>query len=381
MPAALERDITAVIVHDYLNQYGGAERVVEAVHDLYPESPVLTSMFDPGAMPAQYRSWDVRTTWIDRIPGSHRHHQVLLPLYAPAIGGMNVPACDVVLSSSSAFGKFAVPPPGSIHVCYTHAPARFAWNFNQYCERERLPAPARAVLRPYMHAFRRHDRIQARRVDHFIANSTAVRDRIRAFWRRDATVIFPPVDTESFKPVSPSEVQDYFLVVSRLVPYKRIDVVIDAFRELGLPLLVVGDGRDRIRLEERSSPNIRFMGRVSEDELRDLSARCRAAIFMSEDDFGIAQVEIQAAGRPVIALARGGVLDSVRPNVTGIWVNERSVEALIDGVRRFERLRFDPAVLVSHAGHFSIKRFQDQYRTFVEDRVAAYRAEGQDRWS
>ncbi|MFW6075599.1 MAG: glycosyltransferase [Chloroflexota bacterium] len=375
------RDTSAVLVHDYLNQYGGAERVVEAIHSIYEESPVYTSMFDPNAMPPAYREWDIHTTWVDRVPQSHRRHQLLLPLYAPSFQHLELPQCDVVLSSSSAFGKFAAPPPGAIHICYTHAPARFAWNFEQYCERERLPAAVRAVLRPYMWWFRRHDRVQARRVDYFIANSTVVRDRIRAFWRRDAEVIYPPVDTHRFEPAGPSEIENYFLVVSRLVPYKRIDIVIDAFRVLGLPLLVAGDGRDRERLQARASPNIQFLGRVSDEELRALSARCRAAIFMSEDDFGIAQVEIQAAGRPVIALARGGVLDSVRPDVTGIWVKDRTVGALVEAVRRFDTLRFDPDVLVAHAERFSLQRFQDEYRSFVEERVERYRAEGQSHWS
>lgn len=375
------RPVNVILVHDYLNQHGGAERVLEAMHGLYPEAPVYTSIYDPEAMPDYYREWDIRTTWIDRVPGSHTHHQWLLAAYPSAFSGIDVPDCDLVLSSSSAFAKLVHAPAGAIHVCYTHAPGRFAWAFDQYCEREAMPGWIRPMLRPYMARFRGLDRKAASRVDYFIANSTVVRDRIRAFWRRDAEVIHPPVDVERFEPAPLDEIGDYFLVISRLVPYKRIDLVIEAFNRLGLPLWIAGDGRDRSRLKNLAGSNVRFLGRLSDDELSSVTARCRAAVFMSEDDFGIAQVEVQAAGRPVIALARGGVLDSVRPNETGIWVSDRTPAALIDAVRRFETVEFDIHRLRAHAMKFSAKRFQQQLQETIDVKLRTYHDEGQHRWS
>ncbi len=185
-----------VLVHDYLNQYGGAERLLEVLHDLAPDAPVYTSIFDPEAMPDAYREWNIRSTWIDSIPGVHRQHQRALPAYPLAFESLRLPACDLVLSSSSAFAKMVRPPTGATHICYTHSPMRFAWNLDAYVERERLPKSARIALRPLMAVFRQRDRATAARVDRFVANSSVVRDRIRAFWQRDATVINPPVEVE-----------------------------------------------------------------------------------------------------------------------------------------------------------------------------------------
>ncbi|MDQ3525924.1 MAG: glycosyltransferase, partial [Chloroflexota bacterium] len=203
---------------------------------------------------------------------------------------------------------------------------------------------------------------------------------IRAFWRRDATVVFPPVDVDAFTPAPREQVGDNFLMVSRLVPYKRFDIAIDAFNELGLPLWIVGDGRDRAQLERRAGPNVRFLGRVPDDELRQLWARCRATVFMSEDDFGIAQVEAQAAGRPVIALAAGGVFDTVVPDVTGVWVEEQSAESLVAALRRFDTLSFDTGTLVEHARRFSTERFQRELVAVVHETLAA-RQPGEHPWS
>lgn len=369
-----------VLVHDYLNQYGGAERVLEAMHELAPQAPVYTSIYLPEAMPPEYRSWDIRTTWIDRLPGARRNHQMVLPAYPMAFERLRTEDCDLVLSSSSAWAKMVRPPAGAVHVSYVHSPMRFAWTFDQYCERERLPAVARRGLRPFMGVLRWRDRATAGRVDRFIANSTVVRDRIRAFWRRDATVIFPPVDVDRFEPAPPSEVGDYFLMVTRLVPYKRLDVAIEAFNRLGLPLWIVGDGRDRERLQAMAGPTVRFLGRLSDDEVRHLYARCRASVFMSEDDFGIAQVEGQAAGRPVIALAAGGVFDTVLPDVTGVWVDEQNPESLVDAMRRFDTLTFDTETLIQHAERFSRRRFQQELVAVVDETMKARQA-GERHWS
>lgn len=378
LPTLPER---TVIVHDYLNQYGGAERVLEVMHDMNPSAPVYASIYSPNDLPAEYAAWDIRTTWIQHLPGVTRQQQRALPCYPFAFERLRVPDCDLVLSSSSAFAKMVAPPAGAVHVSYVHSPMRFAWNLEQYVARERLPDIARVGLRPLMAVFRQRDRATLERVDRFIANSTAVRDRIRAYWRRDATVIHPPVNVDRFRPVAVSQIQDYYLMVSRLVPYKRFDLAIEACNALGLPLWIVGDGRDRATLEAKAGPTIRFLGRVSDAELRDLYARCRAALFMSEDDFGIAQVEAQAAGRPVIAYAAGGVFDTVVADETGIYVREQSVEGLIDAFRRFEQMRFDSSRIVAHAARFSRGRFERELAELVDVTLESKRAGETRRWN
>jgi glycosyltransferase involved in cell wall biosynthesis len=232
-----------------------------------------------------------------------------------------------------------------------------------------------------MALLRQRDRATLPRVHRFVANSTAVRNRIRAFWRRDADVIFPPVDVERFTPAPPEALEDYYFMVSRLVPYKRFDLAIEAFNALGLPLVIAGAGRDRARLEALAGPTIRFLGRVSDARRSELYARCRAAVFMSEDDFGIAQVEAQAAGRPVIAFAAGGVFDTVVPERTGVYVAEQTVESLIAAVRRFERLCFVPDCLVTHARSFSRERFERELAALVRETLEARRSGERMTWN
>lgn len=370
-----------VLIHDYLNQYGGAERLLEVLHDLAPGAPVIASIYDAERMPAAYRSWDIRTTWMNRLPGVAASHQRYLPIYPLAFERLRVPDCDVVLSSSSAFAKGVVAPSGAVHVAYIHSPMRFAWNLDGYVERERMSPAMRKALGPMMAALRRWDRRTAARVDRFVANSTAVRDRIREFWLRDATVIYPPVDVDRFGPVPQDEVGDYFLMVSRLVPYKRFDLAIEAFNALGLPLWIAGDGRDRAALERQAGPTVRLLGRVSDEELARLYARARAVVFMSEDDFGIAQVEAQAAGRPVVALGAGGALDTVVDGVTGIHVPEQTAASLVEAVHRFQRLEFSAERNVAHARRFSTERFADELVTLVEETRESLRAGGARPWS
>lgn len=370
-----------IFVHDYLNQYGGAERLLEVMHDLAPEAPVYTSIYDPDRMPADYRSWDIRTTWMARLPGVAASHQRYLPAYPFAFERLRMPACDVVLSSSSAFAKAVRPPTGAIHVAYIHSPMRFAWNLDAYVERERMSPRMRQALGPVMGAMRRWDRRTSGRVDRFVANSAAVRDRIRAYWGRDAAVIHPPVDVERFAPAPAGEVGNYFLMVSRLVPYKRFDLAIEAFNALGLPLWIVGDGRDRAALGRQAGPTVQLLGSVSDVELAELYARARAVVFMSEDDFGIAQVEAQAAGRPVIALGAGGALETVIDGETGVHVREQTVESLIEAIQRFDRLVFSAERNVAHARGFSKERFARELVALVEETRDSVMVGEARRWS
>lgn len=352
------------IVHDYLNQYGGAERVLEEMHALWPDAPIFTSIYAPESMPPAYRQWDIRTSFMQALPGIARHHQPYLPLYPLAFETLDLSGYDVVVSNSSAFCKAVVTPPSTLHVCYCLTPMRWAWAYHEYVRRERLGSVARLLLPAYISYLRTWDAASANRVDHFIGISHAVASRIRKYYRRDAAVIYPPVNTAAFH-VAP-RADDFYLVVSRLIPYKRIDLAIQACTRMGRRLLVVGGGRDRASLERLAGRGVEFLGRVSEAELADLYARCRALIFPGEEDFGIVPLEAQAAGRPVVAFAGGGALETVCDGETGVHFREPTVQALMDAMKRLEASAFDPVRIRSHAQRFDSQVFRDGISSFIE---------------
>ncbi len=351
------------LVHDWLNQMGGAEDVLEALVGLYPTAPVYTSMYWRDGMPAAYRQWDVRPTWMDRLPGIYRHHQPYLPLYPLAFSRLDLSRYELVLSNKSGFCHGVRAGPQTVHVCYCLSPTRYVWGFEAYAAREAIPAPLRWALRPLVRWLRRWDYKAAQRVDHFVAISSQVQARVKRFYGRESSIIYPPVDTQSFQPVS--RPGDYFLIVSRLVPYRRIDLAVRAFNRLGLPLVIAGDGRDREALQAMAGPNVTFLGYVSDAERDDLLARCRAYVLPGEEDFGIAPVQAQAAGRPVIAYAAGGALDTVVPGQTGLHFHQLTPESLAEAVTRFDDLRFDPDLVRRHALRFDKSVFEGKLGAFV----------------
>ncbi len=358
------------LAHDYLNQYGGAERVLEQLHDMYPDAPIYTSMYDPKAMPASYRSWDIRTSFMQRLPFVTTRHQAYLMAYPIAFESFDLGGYDVVISNSSAFSKGVVTGPDTLHISYCLTPMRWVWRYRDYVEREQLGSLARAVLPPLIHYLRVWDAGAAMRVDRYISISRAVQARIKKYYRRDSEIIYPPVDTDQFlKPGPPGE---YYITVGRLTPYQRKDLIVDAFRELGLPVKIVGVGRDLERLRSRATPNIEFLGRVDDDTLRDLYANCKGYLFPGEEDFGIAPVEAQAAGKPVIAYAAGGALDTVIDGVTGVHFAQQTARGLADAVRRFETLTFDPDVIRANAERFSARVFRQQFTGFVDREYATW---------
>jgi glycosyltransferase involved in cell wall biosynthesis len=357
------------LVHDWLNQRGGAENVLEALVGMYPAAPLYTSIYWPNGMPAEYRAWDVRTTWLDRLPGIHRHHQPYLPLYPLAFGRLDLSDYDLVLSNKSGFCH-GVRAGDALHICYCLAPTRYVWNYDAYIEREGLSRTLAAGLRPLIAWLRGWDYNAAQRVDHFVAISSEVQQRIARFYRRESIIIYPPVNIARFEPVSTPD--NYFLVVSRLVPYKRIDLAVQACNRLGLRLLVAGSGRDRERLETMAGPSVEFLGRVPDGDLPDLLARCRAFIFPGLEDFGIAPVEAQAAGRPVIAYRGGGALDTIIEERTGLLFDEQTVESLCAALHRFEAMTFSPAEARCNAERFDQARFERELAAFVEARYAEH---------
>jgi glycosyltransferase involved in cell wall biosynthesis len=357
------------LVHDYLNQDGGAERVVEQLHALFPDAPLFVSIYDRKGMPAAYRGWDIRTSFMQHLPGIMRHHQPYLPLYPLAMARFDLSGYPLVLSSSSAFGKGVRVPPGALHVCYCHAPMRFAWNYDAYAAREGFGKAIGVGVRPLIAALRRWDRATADRVDHFVANSRTVAARIAACYERDATVIHPPVETMRYAPPddTPEEPEPFFFVLTRLVPYKRLDLAVRAAKALGVRLEVAGAGRDRAALEAIAGPTVRFLGRIPDAEKREKYARCTATLFPAEDDFGIAQVEAQAAGRPVVAYGAGGALETVVDGVTGVLAPEQTVEAMMDAMRRVQSRRWDRAAIIAHARRFDSTVFRTRMSDFLSD--------------
>ena len=354
------------LVHDWLNQIGGAEDVLETLVGMFPKSPIYTSIYWREGMPADYRDWQIQTTWMNHLPGIYRHHQPYLPLYPAAFFGLDLSDYDLVLTNKSGFCH-GVRTGDALHICYCLAPTRYVWNFETYAAREALPVPLKVALRPLIAALRGWDYRAAQRVDHFVAISHEIKERIRRYYRRDAVVIHPPVDTERFQPSS--EQEDYYLIVSRLIPYKRIDLAVRAFNQLERPLLIAGDGRDREALQALAGSTVTFLGYVPDSELPALFARCRAYVLPGMEDFCIAPVQAQAAGRPVIAHGAGGALDTVIEGETGTFFRQQTPEALAEAVRAFDPSGIDPDACCANAERFDVAVFQDRLNRFIREQM------------
>jgi glycosyltransferase involved in cell wall biosynthesis len=353
------------LVHDYLNQAGGAERVVEYLHEVFPEAPIFTSIYDRKRMPEVFRSMDIRTSFMQHLPLVMKHFKKYLPLYPFAFESLNLSGYDLILSSSSAWGKGINKGKRALHICYCHSPMRFVWMYEDYMEKEEYGPLVRMVLPPVLKWLKKWDMKTSKNVDYFIANSKTTQKRIKLFYGRDSEVIHPPVDTSFFKPYN-SKIKDYFLVVSRLNPYKHIDLAVEAFNELGLPLYVIGSGPDEKRLKKLAKPNVKFLGRLSDDEIVKYYSQCRAFVLPGEEDFGLTPVEAQACGRPVIAYRAGGALESVIDGETGIFFDKQEKASLMDAVREFNGRSFDPAKIRQNALRFDKNAFKQKIREFVD---------------
>lgn len=358
------------LAHDYLNQMGGAERVVLVLHEMFPNAPLFTSIYDPQRVDKAFQSIDIRTSFMQKFPLVKKHHQPFLPFYPFAMEQLDLRGYDLVLSSSSAFAKGIITRPETMHICYCHTPMRWCWNYDEYVEREHLGKISRGILPFFISGLRIWDQTSSMRVDHFIANSPIVADRIQKYYRRDAVVIPPPVEVSRFTFDPTTRPEDYFLIVSRLMPYKRIDLAIEACNQLQLPLAIIGSGRDENRLKRLAGPSIRFMGRLSDKEVLHYYAHCRALILPGEEDFGITPLEAQASGRPVIAYAAGGALASVIDNVTGTFFYKQTVESLVEVLSSFNEQSYDPQTIYNHALEFDQPRFKRRIQQFIEAKMS-----------
>jgi glycosyltransferase involved in cell wall biosynthesis len=360
------------LAHDWLNQIGGAEDVLEHLVEYYPDSPIYTSMYALDLMPDAYRAWDIRTSWMDRLPGIYAHHQRYLPLYPIAWANTDLSEYNVVLSNKSGFCHGLKTGPNTLHICYCLAPTRYIWDVEEYLKRENFGASVCLSAKLVAALYRNWDYAAAQRVQFFVAISTEIQQRIKRYYHRDSTLIYPPVNVERFTPAVQHD--DYFLVLSRLIPYKRIDLAVQACTELDLPLLVGGKGRDLERLKAMAGPTVEFLGFVPDEDVPNLFARCRAFIFPGLEDFGITPVQAQAAGRPVIAFKGGGALDTVIPGKTGMVFEEQSVESLKRALLAFDEREYNPAELRAHAMIFDSAVFKRQIAEYVDQAVTQFKA-------
>jgi glycosyltransferase involved in cell wall biosynthesis len=362
--------VRVALVHDYLVQgLRGAERVLAVLHDMWPAAPIYTLVHDPVAMGPEFADWDVRPSFIQRLPGGVRHYQKLIALMPAAIERLRLDEYDLVVSDSSAWTKSARQREGATHVCYCHSPARFLWHWSEeYINSLDASRLAKGLAKAWLPGLRRWDKRTAGRPTHLIANSGAVRDRIRRYWERDAEVIHPSVDTDSFLPEDCDE--DYYLAVAALNAYKKVDLAVETFTQLGKPLVVIGDGPLRRQIEQSAGPTVRLLGKVSEDELRRHYARCRAFVMPQEEDFGLAPVEAMSAGRPVIAYGAGGALETVVADETGVFFDRQTPASVADAVARFERLSFSKVRCRERAREFDTERFKQRFSAFVDDAMA-----------
>lgn len=344
------------LAHDYLIQAGGAERVVAALHRIFPEAPIFTTVADRELTDTMFPGARINTSWMQHLPGLKQHFRKYVLLYPSAIESLDFSGYDLVISSSSAFAKGVITHPGTVHLCYCHTPMRFGWSADSYAEREQWGPMVRTLLPMVTERLRRWDLRTANRPTVYLANSTVVAQRIQRNYHRDARVVYPPVEIDRVRPGG--EQGEYFLVVSRLVPYKRVDLAVEAFSRMGKPLIVIGDGPARAALEKLAGPTVRFLGRLPDAAVSRHYAACRGVIFPGEEDFGIVPLEANAAGRPVVAYQAGGALDTVLDGQTGVFFRTQSVDQLAGAVRECEARVWRAGALRRHAETFREEVFQ-----------------------
>lgn len=362
------------IVHDYLNQYGGAERVVEVFYELFPKAPIFTSIYDQNKLPPVFKEMNIKTSFMQKLPFLDKHFKKYLLFYPKAIESFELSDFDLILSSSSAFARGAIKGKDACHICYCYTPMRFVWDYENYIGKENFGKIILGIL-PYMiKKLKKWDINTIGRVDYYIAISNYIKGKIMKFYGRDATVIYPPVSVKKF--TISNKIEDYFLIVSRLNAYKNIDLVIDTFNDLGLKLKIVGTGPYRKTLECMvKNKNIEFLGRLGDLELREVYSKCRAYIFPGKEDFGITPVEAQASGRPVIAYADGGAPETVLDGVTGLFFRENSKNALVATIRKFIKIeeKFDSNKIHSNALRFDTEIFKRDIVNFINKKYKDYK--------
>lgn len=372
------------IIHDWLTGMRGGEKVLEALCELFPEADLYTLVHIKGSVSSIIENRKISTSFIQRLPDVEKKYRYYLPLMPKAIEQFDLSGYKLVISSSHCVAKGVKVGEKALHICYCHTPMRYIWEmYNQYFGDSKLYIKAiMKLLRRYLQDW---DIKSSARVHYFIANSENVQGRIQQHYHRESLVIYPPVKVDSFRPliIRPQTANAYYLLVSAFAPYKKIDIAIEAFNRLGLPLKIIGTGQDEKRLKSMAGPAIDFLGWRPDEELAAYYASCKALIFPGEEDFGIVPVEAQACGTPVIAYGKGGIMETVVPingqksenqNPTGIFFYEQTPEALMEAVKKFEAIekQFDPSEIRKNAERFSVKRFKEKFKNFTDEKTAAF---------
>jgi glycosyltransferase involved in cell wall biosynthesis len=358
------------LVHDWLTGMRGGEKVLEAIAELYPDATIHTLVHRRGSVSAPLERHPERRSFVQWLPSAARHYRHYLPVFPTAIEQFDFDPYDLVISTSHCAAKSVVVPGRARHICYCHSPMRYAWDqFDSYFGPAQIGGTASRLLRPVLARLARWDAATAGRVDRYVANSHYVAGRIRRYYNHGSTVVYPPVDTAFYRPDPVRSPEPFFLVVSALVPYKRLDVAIEACAEVGVPLRIVGKGPEEGRLRRlirTLGAEVELTGWLADDEIRDLYQRCRAVLMPGVEDFGMVPVEAQACGRPVVALAQGGAVESVVDGVTGVLVRDPSVAAFAAALRDVSARPFDAAAIRRHAESFGKARFQEQFRAVID---------------
>ncbi|RWR14505.1 glycosyltransferase family 4 protein [Sinirhodobacter populi] len=345
------------LIHYWLVTMRGGEKVLESLCRMFPDADIFTHAYKPEAISPVIRRHRVTTTFISRLPQPEKRYRSYLPLMPLALEQLDLRGYDLVISCEAGPAKGIIPAPDALHVCYCHSPMRYVWNmYHDY--RDRSGRLKQMAMVPLTHYIRNWDAVSAMRVDKFIANSENVRRRIARYYERDAAVVYPPVSTEDFTPLAPDAAEDFYLMVGELVSYKRPDLAVAAFNRLGRRLIVIGGGEMLEQIRRMAGPTVTVLGPQPFDVLRDHYARCRALVFPGEEDFGIVPLEAMASGRPVLAFARGGALETVTEGVSGLFFDTQSEESILDGVERMDRFKVDQPAILAHSREFSEPLFR-----------------------
>lgn len=367
------------LVHDWLVNYGGAEDVVSAILEIYPDADIYTLVHDKNKMKNHFQKNAIYTSRLQKIPFATKLYTKFLKFMPKAFESFDFSGYDLVICSSSSCAKGAITPPSTAQIAYVHTPMRYAWDlFFEY--RKRSGFMTRFFMGRWMPQIRLWDYASSQRIDKIVTNSNYISRRVKKFWNREAQVIYPPVNTDYFVPAGKEKREDFYVFFSRLVPYKRADIAIDACAALGKKLVVIGGGSEEKKLQERAkgNPNISFTGRISDEEVRSRLQKCKALIFCAEEDFGIIPVQAQACGTPVIAYGKGGATETVVDKKTGVFFEEQNSQNLQAAIKEFEKLEaaksFDSKKIAAHAKSFSRERFIKEFKAACEEAVAQTKA-------
>ena len=353
------------IIHDFLNQYGGAERVVGYFLRIFPGVPLYTSIYFPDDTFKLFRNENITTTFMQKIPGIRKYYKKLFFLYPRAFRSLKLRDYEILLGSSSSYSHFINKCKDSVHINYCYTPPRFLWETESYLTGEKVSGVMSLAARPVIHYLRKMDLRQSKRIDHYIAISEYVRNKIAKTYNRESVVIYPPIEVKKYR--FRKDKDDYYIVVSRLKGYKRVDIAIEAFNILGKKLLIVGIGEDENNLRKISGENIKFLGSVSDSKLLDLYSRAKALVFTGREDFGLTPIEAQASGTPVVAYGEGGILETIVKGKTGFFFDKWEPGALVDVIKKFEKNPLDPVRCRENAARFDFKNFKKGLKSFIND--------------